>query len=83
MEITARSSVESPKRLTSAGVRTALHSARFESRTVERRRSALRDVVADSGHVPPSDLLAEEMRAWLDRYLGVPRRLGPSTPWQP
>jgi hypothetical protein len=32
-----------------------------------------RHVVADSGHVPPNDLLAKEMLEWLDRYLGVPR----------
>jgi hypothetical protein len=32
-----------------------------------------RHVVADSGHVPPNDLLAKELLEWLDRYLGVPR----------
>ncbi len=32
-----------------------------------------RHVVVDSGHVPPNDVIAKEMLAWLDRYLGVPR----------
>ena len=32
-----------------------------------------RHVVAESGHLPPKDLLAKESLAWLDRYLGPVR----------
>jgi eukaryotic-like serine/threonine-protein kinase len=29
-----------------------------------------RHVIVESGHVPPTPLLAEEVLPWLDRYLG-------------